>query len=149
MTRPLYIVLRNDLIGMSPGRAAAQASHGTSQFHEAHRDLDVTTAPSFSFMKQAFKDWKREAGKFGTTIILQASQKQLTSLVSFAGAGVLADRFDFWFSEIIDPEYCVSGNEEIFVGKDIRTGAVFFVPEESGSACSEELFLHLKGLELY
>ena len=131
MAARLYIVLRSDLIGMSPGRAAAQASHGTSDFHESFGTLKISTVAGHSFMKGAFEDWKREAGNFGTAIVLKASYPEIMDLLdlAFNARHVDPSKYHFYSSKIIDPQYFFKGPGELFEARDVTTGAVFFIPD--------------------
>jgi len=54
----LYILMRNDIASMNPGKAMAQACHAANQFvHEYGDNEDV-------------KHWQKEGKGFGTTIVL-------------------------------------------------------------------------------
>jgi len=133
MAARLYIALRSDLLGMSPGRAAAQASHGTSTFHEKFNSLPETSL-TYS-LKRAVNEWKEEAEGFGTAIVLKATYGEILDLQDQA---VLAraensdtSKDNFYFRRIIDPQYFYKGPGELFEAKDVLTGAVVFIPDES------------------
>jgi len=64
----LYILMRNDLDSMVPGKAAAQASHATSMFEDMMRN-------DFSHFDEEvlfnYEKWKESGGgHFGTTYVL-------------------------------------------------------------------------------
>lgn len=150
MATRLYIVLRSDLLGMSPGRAAAQASHGTSDFHESFAGLSVSTSPAHSMMKSSFKEWKSEAGNFGTAIVLKATYSEIIDLLHDADSARLKDpsKYNFYWKEIIDPEYFYKGPGELFEAHDVMTGAVFFIPP-NGSEETEKLYEKIAVLPLF
>lgn len=89
----LYILMRNDLPSMSPGRAMAQASHAANAFigKYGHRK-DV-------------KAWQKETGQyFGTAIVLAASASDIKDVLLN-----LREPNDF----IVDPEYGVKTTKEL------------------------------------
>lgn len=64
----LYILMRNDLEGLNPGKAMAQAAHAANAC--------VAEAPS-QFSKQV-TDWQNQTTQgFGTTIVLSATEAQM------------------------------------------------------------------------
>lgn len=85
----LYILMRNDLASMTPGRCMAQASHASNAF--IHR-----------WGKQTYvKDWQNQTEDgFGTAIVLAAD---LLSIQSIAVS--LCDNGYNVCGEVIDPEY--------------------------------------------
>ena len=91
----LYIVLRNDMASMTPGRACAQASHATSLFegymNQAPPDVAghwrgvrksryLTWAIGPRKDNETFLDWIEHSRKFGTAIVLGADFDQLLRL---------------------------------------------------------------------
>lgn len=75
MTKPkLYIIMREDLWGMSPAKGMAQASHATSAFENYDYYDD------FSF-QSAVADWSEDR-KFGTTIILTAHVNEFEGIIN-------------------------------------------------------------------
>lgn len=68
----LYILMRNDLPSMNPGRAMAQAAHAANQFiHEHGKYADV-------------QSWQKDAKGFGTTICLSARKNEILRIVKMA-----------------------------------------------------------------
>lgn len=55
----LYIVIRNDLNSMNPGKAMAQCSHASAQF--------VTKHPNEA------AEWSSEADGFGSTVVMEGN----------------------------------------------------------------------------
>ena len=90
----LYILIRNDLHSMNPGKAIAQASHCVSQF--------MTKYP-----KEA-KKWCEEADGFGTSIVMEGTLEQIEKFMS--------DNIrhkGYCNGDIIDPTYPFRLQEEI------------------------------------
>lgn len=72
----LYILVRSGLASMNPGKAAAQAGHGVSQFrHEAIK----FGSPNLDSMLRAWED--ETSGGFGTCLVLSATYEQLKEVV--------------------------------------------------------------------
>ena len=93
----LYILMRNDLQSMSPGRAMAQASHASNAF-----------VIKFSYGINV-KDWQRQTNQgFGTVIVL--SSDLLTIKKLFTGPLRRHIIKDY----VIDPEYGVTTSGELF-----------------------------------
>jgi hypothetical protein len=89
----LYILMRNDLPSMGPGRAAAQASHAANAFiHEWGSRRDVT-------------EWTCQTKQgFGTAIVLSANKDQITKILR---SRVIPQGW------VIDPDYVVSISVEL------------------------------------
>ena len=64
----LYILIRNDIPSLNPGKAVAQASHAVSQF--------MTKFPKES------KKWCSEADGFGTTITMEGTLEDIQNFMS-------------------------------------------------------------------
>lgn len=152
MTNPLYILLRTDLLGMSPGRAAAQASHATSLFHEKMTTLNYFSKDVVhSRLISNYSTWKSEAGQFGTTIVLGASARELHELFNKSIEAKIKslDMQSFYYSEIIDPEYYIKGPDELFKGQNILTGGVFFFVDPIYNEQVQSILEEIKTLQLY
>jgi len=64
----LYILMRNDLPSMNPGKAMAQSAHAANQFiHSYSNDANV-------------KKWQTEGRGFGTTIVLAVDKAGLLTI---------------------------------------------------------------------
>ena len=63
----LYLLMRNDLPSMNPGKLAAQAAHVANKFIEDIRDQK--TQDIWSYFNDMLKEWQGDRG-FGTTITL-------------------------------------------------------------------------------
>lgn len=90
----LYILMRTDLDSLTPGRAAAQASHATNIFMLRHGG------------KPLVKKWQRQTNQgFGTCIVLGASKEVIRTIIG------IKDKFcKGW---VIDPEYGIVVNKEV------------------------------------
>lgn len=65
----LWILMRNDMLSLNPGKAMAQAAHAANQFVQ-HCNLSLGSAESY----EACKTWQKQSGMgFGVTIVLAAS----------------------------------------------------------------------------
>jgi peptidyl-tRNA hydrolase len=88
----LYILMRNDMASMNPGKAAAQAAHAANQFVKAAQTRNV----------HALREWEKQAGTFGTTITLSADIAEIDEIFiqGRARAGVVVGK-------VVDPTYPV------------------------------------------
>lgn len=71
MSLVLYIIVRNDIQSMNSGKAMAQVSHATSLFTDNH---------SNSLLKEKKEQWKKQAGSYGTVLILSANISQINDI---------------------------------------------------------------------
>jgi peptidyl-tRNA hydrolase len=119
----LYIIMRNDLASMNPGKAMAQASHASNAFV---KDASVITDSGWkNFSTKSFENWKCSTNQgFGTVLVLAANIDQIRDIVYSASlsGGYLA--------EIIhDPTYpIVDGATVHHIPLD--TCAYVFVPDK-------------------
>jgi len=93
----LYILMRNDLVSMSPGRCMAQSSHASNAFiHKYGKHKDV-------------KLWQKQTKQgFGTAIVLSVDFLQLTSTVRYL------NRVRYRTELVYDPEYSYVVPEELY-----------------------------------
>jgi peptidyl-tRNA hydrolase len=86
-----YIIVRNDMNSMTPGRCAAQAAHAANQSVKSLKEHGGN---------MIVDEWEKETEKgFGTTIVLQADYDQLKVLEK----ALMFDALDFGI--VTDPEY--------------------------------------------
>ena len=81
----LYILMRNDMDSLNPGKMSAQAAHASNQF--------VKELPANSSYRKEYKKWAGQRG-YGTTIVLAASEKEISDIVCAEGeypAGMVID----------------------------------------------------------
>lgn len=99
----LYLLMRNDLPSMNPGRGMAQAAHAANQFiHEFGSNPQV-------------KHWQQSANGFGTTITVSADEMQVENIIAEAQKrGVIAGL-------VYDPTYSYSLHMEIAQHIDRKT----------------------------
>lgn len=76
----LYILMRNDIPDLSPGKACAQAAHAANDFM---RDMEEQKNNLYSKVYCEYKNWLSEGKSFGTTIVLDANLTQLEKLESW------------------------------------------------------------------
>lgn len=108
MTSPtFYILMRNDLDSMNPGKAIAQATHAASMFENRMKSLvEQTQDPLFENLPEReaqkivelvnlYDEWKGDRG-FGTTITLSVNISQLERVMRYGNS--LRD-------QVLDPTY--------------------------------------------
>ena len=88
MTPILYILMRNDMDSMNPGKAMAQASHASNQF--------VATLPTDAY--DIYNEWLQCNG-FGTVLVLEVTEAQMRTSVA------VADALDLVSGIVHDPTY--------------------------------------------
>jgi hypothetical protein len=131
MTLPvLYILMRNDLDSMNPGKAIAQGSHAANAFvHHFHAySQEANTRPVNSGVCgasiKAFAEWERSTTQgFGTVLTLEGKMADIASTVTiFKALGYVA-------GVIHDPTYpIVDGDVVHHIPLD--TCAYIFVPDK-------------------
>ena len=70
----LYILMRNDLFSLNPGKAMAQASHASSQFlfnyyNLLNKDYDLNN--QYKINQEHIENWLNEGCGFGTTLVFE------------------------------------------------------------------------------
>lgn len=109
----LYILMRNDLPSMNPGRGMAQAAHASNQFIFEHgKDRRVN-------------QWQADRG-FGTTITLAAHQLQIENIID------LAIRKKHKAGLVYDPTYSYVLHMELAECIDRKTFTAVPVFKENG-----------------
>jgi len=102
MTPVLYILMRNDMDSLNPGKAIAQGSHATNDF-----EYNITSETDN--ITDAVKAWKDEGFEsFGTCIVLGATENQIGMIVDSVETiyGLAA-------SDIIDPTYPITDGDTL------------------------------------
>lgn len=101
----LYILARNDLDSLNPGKLAAQVAHAATQLSEfIYNDVDRDSA-----LYVQYKNWIKQAGTFGTVITLAASKEQLDHFFE----GVEVNPYEHAaYGCTIDPTYPFIVNKE-------------------------------------
>jgi hypothetical protein len=99
MTTPvLYLLMRNDIPSMNPGKLAAQAAHVANQFVHDLRD-----PLKYKNRMAAYSSWVGDRG-FGTTLTLGASKKQLVERFQRFQYGTGGDE-TWMYGRVFDPTY--------------------------------------------
>jgi peptidyl-tRNA hydrolase len=93
----LYILMRNDLPSMNPGKAMAQACHAANQFIHEHPK------------KTGVKQWQAEGNGFGTTIVLSVNLYEM----NVALAKIKRFEWQYPCGEVVDTTYPFIVNKEI------------------------------------
>lgn len=84
----LYIVMREDLWDMNPGKGMAQAAHAQSDF-DAH--LFPMSIPDAYEFQDAVKAW-REDRSFGSTVVLHEPLNTMLQILSYMPhSGIVRD----------------------------------------------------------
>jgi peptidyl-tRNA hydrolase len=84
MTEPrFYIIMREDLANMNPGKGIAQGSHAQAAFMWDKMHKEKFASP---VEKSAFEDWIEQGHGFGTTIVLSAPLATIEEMVAAARA---------------------------------------------------------------
>lgn len=129
MTAVLYIIMRNDLVSMNPGKAIAQGSHASNafvhQYHEAARSwASLGKNEWVEQTNSAFTEWENSTRQgFGTVLVLEGSMRDIAPRIDLArGMGYIA-------SVVHDPTYpIVDGAVVHHIPLD--TCAFVFVPNK-------------------
>ncbi len=101
----LYVIMRNDMASLGPGRGMAQSNHAASVFHERIHGGEVR---SDSPVGQLFSRWKSATRqKFGTCIVLQANEDAMRQAVR------IAEALGFFAEVVNDPEYAVLDGDTV------------------------------------
>lgn len=130
MTAVLYILMRNDIQSMNPGKGMAQASHASNAFvhhfhgyaqeynaRSVHESIEIATMNEFN-------EWERATTQgFGTVLILEAKMVDINTAVSiFKSMGYVA-------GIVHDPTYPIVDGEVVhYIPLD--TCAYVFIPNK-------------------
>ncbi len=118
LTPTLYIILRNDLASLSPGKAATQASHATNDFEMKTKGLSTVAA------------W-REDRTFGRCITLGGNAEVFRELKEEGKDTTIP------WGVITDPTYPVTDGDITHL-VSIETAAWFFL-SDTGKKCYDYL----------
>lgn len=94
MTPILYILMRNDMDSMNPGKAMAQASHASNQFVATIDYRDTLPKDAHDI----YNEWLQCDG-FGTVLVLEVTEAQMRTSVAVANA------LDLVSGVVHDPTY--------------------------------------------
>ena len=110
----LFILMRNDLPSLTPGRKMAHAAHAANQFTFQHSK------------NENVKRWQHDACGFGTTICLSVNEEELKSTIK---AAIKAGRPA---GLVFDPEYGYPLPAEIAKLIDRRTFSADAIIKDDG-----------------
>ena len=80
----LYIVMREDLWDMNPGKGMAQAAHAQAEFDEYVEDICAPDYLQDNPLWSAVSNW-REDRSFGTTLVLHESMETMRMISTNVG----------------------------------------------------------------
>jgi peptidyl-tRNA hydrolase len=126
----LYILVRNDLPSMNPGRAMAQAAHAANQLVFEHgKDRRIV-------------DWQEDRG-FGTTICLSADKQTIYSIIKRAQKRkhLVGLVYDPTYKYAVDKEVADSINPSTFSAEPIAKDTGLVVLFRNELTCGY-VFLH-------
>jgi len=131
----LLILMRNDMESMTPGRAAAQASHATSDFTNQMESL-------LSHTQIEYKKWKESTTQsFGTTIVVGVDEDQMNLYTDYS-------RDAYCCGIIKDPTYPIRDGKTTHYVK-VDTCAWIFINSPYPISDNPNLFSELKQLPLF
>lgn len=101
MTPVLYILMRNDLASLNPGKAMAQASHASNQFVHSIKEGGMIDYELFNM-------WSNETTQgFGTVLVLSVNETQLQSSI------MMAEKHLSHCGIVHDPTYPIQDGETV------------------------------------
>jgi peptidyl-tRNA hydrolase len=118
----LYILIRNDLASMCPGKAAAQAAHAANRFIYDLRKMHTNKSRHYD----AIAWWEDECNGFGTTITLGADLETLLRTVKSFENG------DYPCGIINDPTYPIQDGGFVHHIDIVTTGYIFVADKNDG-----------------
>jgi peptidyl-tRNA hydrolase len=130
MTAVLYILMRNDIQSMNPGKAIAQGSHAANAFvHHFHGYAQEYNSKSVhegieTSTINGFNEWERSTPQgFGTVLTLEARMADISPVVSiFKSMGYVA-------GVVHDPTYPIVDGEVVHY-IPLNTCAYVFIPNK-------------------
>lgn len=105
----LYILVRNDMASMTPGRQAAQATHAANQFVKEYQTAEFVSV----------EQWQSEANGFGTVIVLHGKWDDIKAHVNDAASEGFATGF------VVDPTYPIKDGDVYHTVSVITCAYVF------------------------
>lgn len=139
MTAVLYILMRNDIASMNPGKAIAQGSHASNAFvyhyhgfAQEYNSKSVHTGIETATMN-GFNEWENSTSQgFGTVLTLEAKMGPIHSAVDiFKSLGYIAN-------VVHDPTYPIVDGEIVhYIPLD--TCAYVFVPNKETDMIAKAL----------
>jgi peptidyl-tRNA hydrolase len=136
MTHVLYILMRNDIASMNPGKAMAQASHASNAFihqTDAYIRSFVNRGVMIEDLNRYVNEWQNETSYgFGTVLVLEGRMSEFKPIVrTFQALEYMAD-------VITDPTYPIVDGE-IVHHVNLETCAYVFVPDKENDHTASAL----------
>lgn len=127
MTHVLYILMRNDIASLNPGKAMAQSSHASNAFvqqTDAYIQSFVERRARIEELNKKFYEWRNETGYgFGTVVVLEGKMSEFKPIISTFKA------LDYMADIITDPTYPIVDGEVVH-HVCLDTCAYVFVPDK-------------------
>ena len=119
----LYILMRNDMASMNPGKAMAQASHASNSFQH-HMNVVLKDENDGLAAEKFFNDWANTTNQgFGTVLTLAVDEDTMRERVA------MASEMGFYAKVVHDPTYpLVDGQTVHFIPVD--TCAWIYAPNK-------------------
>lgn len=117
----LYILMRNDMHSMNPGKACAQAAHASNAFIDK---FENNISEYSNETKLSVAKWQNHTAQgFGTTIVLGVNEDQMTQAIASAKEFFIAD-------VVFDPTYPVRDGQITHL-IPVNTCAYLFAPDRN------------------
>ena len=124
----LYVIMRDDLWDLNPGKGMAQSAHAGSDFEMTLADHTVSEV-----MSQAVANW-REDRTFGTTLVLSAPKSEFLGIrtrLNHAQEGTIS-------GTVLDPTYPYRNwYGQVFTAEEVTCMWVFAYTQEHADVLSE------------
>lgn len=139
MSEPrLYIMMRNDLVDLTPGKAMAQTAHAANQF--THEFTNLKRKITNTETTKQYNEWLKQGNGFGTTIILSASKQEIEQIIPLG----ISEGYECGFT--FDTSYPIrSAANETFLVNALTCAYVFVGPYTE----NYETEIKLRELKLY
>jgi|TARA_R110000851_G_scaffold9877_3_gene36345 hypothetical protein len=91
LTPRLYIIMREDIPDMNPGKGMAQAAHAQSDFNQSIENICGPHSSKSETMWESIRAWKEDRS-FGTTLVLSATLADMERIhVELTHSGLTTD----------------------------------------------------------
>ena len=130
----LYIIMREDLPDLTPGKLGAQAAHASSMFSVYAERSGANGTPI-----SGYDEWERQGGHFGTTIVLRGTRDQVHRIVE------IADRYDHIPSDQVnDTSYPFRTYEGKIFTMPVTTCAYVFIAADQQPCRTTEMLAEME-----
>lgn len=139
MTAVLYILMRNDLTSMNPGKAIAQGSHASNAFvHHFHAYAQKYNSKSVhegieTATVNGFNEWENATTQgFGTVLTLEARMGDIQSVTN------IFKSLNYVAGVVHDPTYPIVDGEVVH-HIPLDTCAYIFIPNKEADEFANNL----------